>query len=634
MDNKRTQNILITTLGYENHLNRAEIYSKTDEQGNTKFCVGISPAEAGTKYILSKYNIDKLIILGSEDFEAKKNLSSIDLPENMESENLSEFDFFCYRIAQYLHNTDIETVDFVLGKTYRDLELKLNKLQKLLLSQRKNLLLDLSRSEEKTNTFVNFCKKERLSYEEIAKLKYAMFSASDKFYEMRSLETNTNLSLSYIPVKKDGAGHLESKTVLKIKDELDDKVNVFMDLQGMNSTDGFILINLLGILRKLNTDIILKEVIRSNITDNTITAKIKDESDSYSVDLALSGARAFIDHGKVNQVESYVKQNNISCDNINKLLIAMKYVDIGVSLNNISYINYGINSIKLIINNTNEEALDSQEIMIFKIMKYAITADYGNMLISDEIEPYDLISWALDKQFYQQALTMIESWIPEDMVKKGIYYYAQNEDDIKALLEKMNLIYWNTLPKDRWTYNDLDHYLIKFFGRSEINYRQPKDKVAQDFAKFKVAQIDGFSKEFSKAYSNLNDDNMLYELLYSYYTIGNLRNQVSHALANDMPQQNLETLKDITIGDELKTELERFLKLYKAACEKTKANGKVNSIVLTPDRLRAYTSTHRLMPITDDVDLTLENTYNCQFQGNDVLINIKMLKPRDDEEGC
>lgn len=47
---------------------------------------------------------------------------------------------------------------------------------------------------------------------------------------------------------------------------------------------------------------------------------------------------------------------------------------------------------------------------------------------------YDLLKWTLKKGFYQQTLTIFESKIPNEIVERGIYYYAKNENDVDDFL--------------------------------------------------------------------------------------------------------------------------------------------------------------------------------------------------------
>ena len=61
--------------------------------------------------------------------------------------------------------------------------------------------------------------------------------------------------------------------------------------------------------------------------------------------------------------------------------------------------------------------------------------------------------------------TIIESKVPGDMVKSGMYYYARSEEDIKELMKEWNILYWNETAKMRWAFSDIEHYFMTSCGQ-------------------------------------------------------------------------------------------------------------------------------------------------------------------------
>ena len=55
-------------------------------------------------------------------------------------------------------------------------------------------------------------------------------------------------------------------------------------------------------------------------------------------------------------------------------------------------------------------------------------------------------------------------------------------------------------------------------------------------------------------------------------------------------------------------------------------------VLLESRRMKGYARYHELQPLAEDTDLTMSNTYECQFDGKNVLINIRMLKPEADHD--
>ena len=54
-----------------------------------------------------------------------------------------------------------------------------------------------------------------------------------------------------------------------------------------------------------------------------------------------------------------------------------------------------------------------------------IRMDYG-VLLKEDHDVIDEIQWCLTKGYLQQALTLIESKMPEELFKKGIFSYDEN----------------------------------------------------------------------------------------------------------------------------------------------------------------------------------------------------------------
>ncbi len=131
-----------------------------------------------------------------------------------------------------------------------------------------------------------------------------------------------------------------------------------------------------------------------------------------------------------------------------------------------------------------------------------------------------------------------------------------------------------------------------------------------------------------KAYSELNNDDMLFELLLGYYRIGNLRNQINHAIVEevDMDSDELADRKDSR--DELRTELKKFISLYSSARKKTPKTD--NPVLLPSERMKAYARRHQLQPLEEGTDLTARNTYTCSFNGKEVHICLSIFKPEPD----
>ena len=196
--------------------------------------------------------------------------------------------------------------------------------------------------------------------------------------------------------------------------------------------------------------------------------------------------------------------------------------------------------------------------------------------------------------------------------------------------EALNLLYWNEPARTRYAFSDVEHYFIKYYGRFAIDYRQKPDAVVNDYTQLRIDALRGGAGGLVQAYSDLGDDGLLYALLQSYYRIGNLRNQVNHAQVDRSAAEGGGELKRKDSREDLDIELDKFIGLYSKACDK--AQKSCEPLILEGGRLRGYVRKHELRPLEEETDLTQSSTVECEFDGKNVLINIRMLKPEADGE--
>jgi hypothetical protein len=142
-----------------------------------------------------------------------------------------------------------------------------------------------------------------------------------------------------------------------------------------------------------------------------------------------------------------------------------------------------------------------------------------------------------------------------------------------------------------------------------------------------VDQQQGATDKLCRTFSCLHDDELLYELLVSYYGVGTLRNKVSHAHSAENALGDQEEMVENESFELLKKNLSRFLRIYRSACIRA-AEYSCKPLRITDNEFRYYTRQHRLQPLSayPAGDL-LENSYQCQYNGKDLVITVKMLKP-------
>lgn len=582
------KNLLITTLGYSKRKSNLDYFEYIDNNGEKLLCTGISIAEAGTKYILSTNRIDEILVVANNTAVNQfDNTETLPLKEAIiekmnNPSKLSEYGFYQYRIQQFLDGLDIEL--------YETLE----------------------------NT-----PKEDPSYR-----RADSYLKTNSRYKMYPLEINKTVSIRFLPVIGNSLGHFEDEYESIINNLLamrNDEIKLYIDLQGFDFNEAFSLYNIISIYgQSVNNKVELAGVIQTSFEPNLSVNPIKDEWQRYEIQKLLSGINVFLNYGKSSDLCQYWYGRSKRIPSIDKLLEGTKYVDEGVTFCNIPIIRYGISIIR-------EALKDGENIndTAFILMKNLIEKDYGELLSNRVAGIPALLKWTVDKKMYQQALSIIESHVPEDLVDRGIFYYAKNSSDLEAIKKAINVSYWNESLKNRYVFNDIDHYMLKNYGRLFINNRQRKDMIERDLAAFSIRRIHNAPEGALPAYSDLNDDDMLFELLSSYLHIGNLRNQVCHALAPQTAGDHASTVKPENNTELISKELNKFVNMYLTVCNSIN-NPDYVPVKLTSEDFRSYTSSHKLSPFESLEGGVLEQNCTCEFNGREISINIKMLAPEED----
>lgn len=608
------KNLLITTLGYSTRKNNLDYFEYRDENGESLFCTGISVAEAGTKYILSQNRIDEILVVANPTaVNEYDNTELLPLKEAIiekmsDLSKLSEYGFYQYRIQQFLDGLDIELFETIENSNEEVID-------DFSIFKGKNVQ---DAAELKKNL-----SKEKYDYQ--CAVSYTKLNSR---YKMYPLEINKKISIRFLPVIGNSIGHFEDQYEAIINNLLsmqNSEIKAYIDLQGFDFNEAFSLYNMISIYSEsANNKVELAGVIQTSYDPNHAINPIKNEWQRYEIQKLLTGIKIFLNYGKSSELCSYWENRTTKSPAIGYLIEGIKYVDEGVTFCNIPIIRYGISIIS-------EALKDGEGIRdtAFIVMKNLIEKDYGELLGKQIVSIPNLLKWAVDKKMYQQALSIIESHIPGDMVDRGIYYYAKDSSDLDAVKKELNVTYWNESVKCRYVYNDIDHYMLKSYGRNYINNRQKKEMVEKDMAMLCLRRINEKIEGVLPAYSELSDQNMLLELLISYFRIGNLRNQVCHAdaptIAGDhasvvMPENNTELISKA---------LQQFVNMYMVVCDKMD-NSEYVPIKLTPEEFHFYTGSHRLVPFESLEDGKLEQNCICQFNGREISINIKMLAPEED----
>lgn len=613
-------NLLLTSLSNQGD-RKSHRYFYYETNGAVHYCDGLSVAEAGAKYILSSIDIDEIIVLGGgRTFDEGEENKRIVLREwsdftSKDTRDLSEYSFFQYRIAQFLDKLDMEAID-VLEDTadVRAEEIK-DGYQKFCSSissdpsyRPDRVFHIISKDEDVYDKLIDYMPDDITDKEMLWLERYIYTQFADTM-KLTCRDDNTDIGISFVPTSRDNnKNYVPAENVAQIVNVLKgfeaEEINIYMDMQGLASAEGYTILAVLSMLSNdPNSRIHIKEIITSHYRPGRFANPIdNNEMKRYDINNLVSGMSAFIRYGKVDEVQAYWDSRGIENTHIDMLLYAMRRVDEGISLCNTSDLESGINLLKVVFRDTPKEELPEVESNIFRILEDTIRADYGKLLEGDTVDSLELVKWAMHKKFYQQSLTIIESRLPQNMVDSGIFYYAKDEESKKKFMEEINLLYWDYSPKDRWNFNDMAHYFIKYYGRTQIRSRKnfnSKDRQ-KDFTQYRLDELDGKAEQLELAYSILNERrDLLEDVLYTYYHLGEIRNLINHAVVDENADiRSVDITKENENMSILRDGIERFIKAYEAArayiSEEIKEPASV--LQISQDEVKEYTGAHKLYP--------------------------------------
>lgn len=371
---KDVKNVLVTTMSILNKNWSDKVnyyYYYLTEENEELYCDGISSLEAGSKYFLSKYVIDEIVVIGSNETGSEDDaylFSEEQLKELDEKWKANEItDIFAYELYKY-------------------------RIAKFLLNDGDNeLFLD----------------------------KKKMVPIKDS--------TEKKIRIRFVPEQKGENIDNISGIVEAIRGTDGERVNLYIDMQGGNRTSSYVRNAALSILSNQNPEqITIKEIVATNFNKDNPANQIVNETDRYRILDLASGMNAFIQYGKADMIQKYCENMEISPQSpVGQLTQYMVKIDEAISL-------CDVNSLTGIIGELREffqtEAVEENSYVgnIFHILQDGIKADYGKLLEGTaevkEVDYLELIAWCARKGFIQQALTLIEDKMPAiyvDVVEKN-----------------------------------------------------------------------------------------------------------------------------------------------------------------------------------------------------------------------
>ena len=548
--------IMITSLRKRDVKEGLQYFCYSDGEKNV-YCDALTSAEAGSKYILANHNIDIIFAFGSDStHDMGDDLRSMSLQEgnsfySADIKDMSSFSLYRYRLAEYLDeiNAEIQDIRELLDedqqrsaeefiRDYFNNEVNANGPHKLnrffdRLFRDNDLRADMEEKLRQTASEIGADPDKYLSW--TWNYLYQELRDSSK---MQLLECNEDVRINFISTEDDDDSEKTFTDLLissiehvrDISGSDGGEVEIYLCTQNDNARDTFVLTSLMETIRAMpgSRERVVR-IIQTDAPSDKMVEDITDDTGKLGVYELLSATRAFLRYGKTDLLLDFRDSSGIHNPEIDRMLYAMRNIDTGISLCDISDIERGIAKLKEIFSENNAITGDSFAEKYFNIIAQGIRQDYGSLLCGEKIEFIELVKWAYRKGFWQQTLTLIESRAPRDFIDKGIYYYCDSEKDREAIVEKFGRIYYDLKPFEKYKLDDIDHYYIKFYSRWRSPHPKDDKEYQLEYTNVRMEELDTEDDELIRAHTVCPDRDALKDLLFAYYYLGDVRNATNHA---------------------------------------------------------------------------------------------------------
>lgn len=527
-----------------------------DIKGKAQYCYGISQLEAGTKYYLStETHIDEIVVIGSEEtiHECDNQLSCLLKDEILSQETL-----------KMVETGGVQKNDECVYNAWTERNMS----KKTAVKVAKQTILF-----EKDISSFGFYKHR------IAEFLLGVDHERDYYFSeqvwdeshnpMRALDSNQNVKVLFQPLVVNGVDNLQGIVdAIKGTGEYDEGIEIYMDVQGGSRTDAYVRNAVLAILAKdQNEEIKVKKIIATDFQPGSRRPHpIINETSRYRITDLIAGMNAFLRYGKADIIKDYWNTQKSNDRSVTDLINTMQKIDEALSLCNVVSLQNQIKGLSELLSEEKDESAGTDADAIFTILKDGIRNDYGNILSGKDVDASELVKWARRKGLFQQAVTIIESLIPSEIVRKGILYYCTTDSQVDAVRiffmqerEKLN-------RKEKYKLSNVDHYFLKDLAfdriRADNSIKSEDKRSVQAGTMARSCYMDAPDtryigiRTYTDCAQNQNGENAITELLRSYYECSFIRNKINHA--DDGTPPTLKTVRN---------RIDKFIKAFDTAVD-------------------------------------------------------------------
>lgn len=211
--------------------------------------------------------------------------------------------------------------------------------------------------------------------------------------------------------------------------ETNNKPKLWIDTQGGFRYISLVINAVISLLKTSGEERIEPRGIYSlNFTNGKPVKPIVDQTNTYQIFQFVSGINEFTRYGRAEQLMDYYESIH---EEAPKEIVVMKNIAEAIQLCDMNAFDQFLKNLRKVVKDSDRSRQD-----FLSIFWEQIENDYGNLL-KDSCTGIDIVEWFYEKKFYQQAITYIESKLPQEWVKRKLVTMNAEKVDMKAYKNRL-----------------------------------------------------------------------------------------------------------------------------------------------------------------------------------------------------
>ena len=558
------RNILLTSLSSSENEYPVRYFSAKKEFGY-EYCDAILSVEASTKYVLAHFDINEIIVIGrNSTFDENDDGRLIALQEgssfySADIHNLSAYSLYRYRIAQYIDELTIEQQEIMELLTEEEQD------------EVTGFIRDFFKNEtggkevRKANRYFDTLSNDKALYKRFCNglldtvpgaredpRRYMQWTKAYLFRTLKDtgklelLPINEDVYVRFIPtrISQNGGEQLDTLALVQAIVGNDREINLYVSLHSEDASDSFVVMNMLEIMNSMPGHPVTVRKVFTVESTNELVGEIHDDTTGFGISelvaAMVAANRTFLSYGKADMIVDLWEKSGERNDAITSMVYAMRHIDVGLSMCNISEVEDGIVRLRELLKGNHLNDAIGPYSRMFHLVAEGVVRDYGPLLEDDEISFLELVKWAYRHHFYQQTLTLIESRAPVNLINTGIFYYCDDENEKAQVTKVLALQRLELKSYEYYKMDDIEHYFVKNYDRAgvRLNGSRGEDRTLA-YAVLRAQSIENQDPAKICGHTACGSMDTVQNVLYAYYHLGDVRNKISHADAGAMAENRL-----------------------------------------------------------------------------------------------